>query len=51
MAASAVILNIIIIMNIYYWFDVNKGAILNSRQYGGKRGKFKLCYYFEALLW
>jgi len=34
MAASAVILNIFIIINIYYWFDVNKGVILNLRQYG-----------------
>jgi len=30
---------------------VNKGAILNFSQYADYRGKFKLCYYFETLLW
>jgi len=39
MAASAVILNIVI-MNIYYWFDLNKDAILNFCYYGDLRGNF-----------
>jgi len=47
MAASALILNLIIIMNICYWFDVNKGTILNFCQHGDLRGNVKLCYYFR----
>jgi len=42
MVIRAVILNIVIILNIYYWFDVNKHsirpaatAILNLKYNGG----------------